>query len=162
LPFDWNALPINDTIRLPWSSECLCLPNEPQPSESIVVIVFFDVEFLQNPFSEATMLTRPEEPRIPLSKGWQGCVNTAVRILVIPITCSGFIRLPARQAQQFLVAHSMVYNLLVVIWCLLSTIGTLEAMRLHVGQRQWPDTGARNLAFVETLSCQYPTMERLQ
>jgi hypothetical protein len=111
LPFDWNALPINDTIRLPWSSECLCLPNEPQPSESIVVIVFFDVGFLQNSFSEATMLTKPEEPRIPLSKGWQGCVNTAVRILVIPITCSGFIRLPARQAQQFLVAHSMVYNL---------------------------------------------------
>ena len=67
-----------------------------------------------------------------------------------------------RQAQRFLGVHLMVYNLLVVIWCLLSTIGTLEAMRLHVGRRQWPDAGAQNLAFVETLSCQYPTMERLQ
>ena len=24
------------------------------------------------------MLTKPEEPRIPLPKGWQGCVKTAV------------------------------------------------------------------------------------
>jgi len=24
------------------------------------------------------MLTKPEEPRIPLPKGWQGCVKSAV------------------------------------------------------------------------------------
>lgn len=28
-------------------------------------------------------------------------------------------------------------------------------MRLHVGQRQWPNARTRNLTIVETLSCQY-------
>ena len=43
-----------------------------------MVIVSFDVGFLQNSFSEATMLAKPKEPRIPLPKSWQGCVKSAV------------------------------------------------------------------------------------
>jgi hypothetical protein len=43
-----------------------------------MVIVSFDFGFLQNSFSEATMLAKPKEPRIPLPKNWQGCVKSAV------------------------------------------------------------------------------------
>jgi len=34
----------------------------------------------------------------------------------------------------------------------------LGEVHLHVGQSQWPDVRSRNLAFVETLSCQYPEL----
>jgi hypothetical protein len=37
----------------------------------------------------------------------------------------------------------------------LSTSETLGEVRLHVGKKQWPNSSARNLAFVETLICQY-------
>ena len=43
-----------------------------------MVIVSFDVGFLQDSFSEATMLAKPKEPRIPLPKSWQGYVKSAV------------------------------------------------------------------------------------
>ena len=43
-----------------------------------MVIVSFDVGFLQNSFSEFTMFAKSKDPRIPLPKGWQDCVKTAV------------------------------------------------------------------------------------
>ena len=43
-----------------------------------MVIVSFDIGFIQKSFSEATMLAKPKEPRIPLPKSWQGCVKSAV------------------------------------------------------------------------------------
>ena len=63
----------------------------------------------------------------------------------------GDSNLPVRLSDSWVCTRWFtIYSILVVIWFLLSSTGTVGEMRLHVGQRQWPNARTRNLTIVET------------